>query len=584
MRHKKVLYFVLFLYAILLSLSSCTTIPKTIIIAGSFNEGDSISISLVQKISEQYIPAGEFTVKEKCNTIEIPISYNSNEVIMAFTISIHKQQEGLTCISSIAMQDIAAISANNLLETIWWQDNTTFTLDSTSSYISGYVYKDRPAVFASNVQPYYLMSQQKYIRIITVVFFIFSIGLLAYSLPKKKEQALLVAVFTFYVMCLPLKISWGNWALIPLAIAILTLFVKNKMRRLCFNAAFYGILGIFLAYLIGATYTSNPNGALSKIVIILTAVSISFLLCTISLKKRTVYSILLFFSRFIALYCVFIITCYLLSISALQIHSVKEIIYNAKVLYLYLFPFPSFYHPSFISIIIVMAIPFAIFLYFEKKTSLIESLLYILPIVTAIIFSGARIGLVLIFLLMVLCILFYLKIKLHIKYSITALITIGLAVLFYFPFGNVALSDPLRNDQRETAITAIKEKPFFGWGTDSMEALLHDKAIAQKAGLEKPVGELNHFHNQYLDMLVQFGIVGSLPFFALFAYLIYLAIKRKDFLLMAYLAIYLPFMYVESPFATAKGIQPMIFWLCFLLSTQKVRLESTNLTSDEANA
>ncbi|GHT75528.1 hypothetical protein FACS189456_7300 [Bacteroidia bacterium] len=88
---------------------------------------------------------------------------------------------------------------------------------------------------------------------------------------------------------------------------------------------------------------------------------------------------------------------------------------------------------------------------------------------------------------------------------------------------------------------------------------------------DKYVYTFNHFHNQILDEVVQFGFLGAIPLGALFIYLAVLAFRRRDYLLFAFLGIYLPFCCVESPLMTIKGIIPMMFWLCLIVSTQKER-------------
>ena len=118
---------------------------------------------------------------------------------------------------------------------------------------------------------------------------------------------------------------------------------------------------------------------------------------------------------------------------------------------------------------------------------------------------------------------------------------------------------------QKTAVAAFQEKPLFGWGTGSMVQLLRSEQIAERAGLEQPINQFDYFHNQYLDQLVQFGLLGFLVLGFSLIYSIYFAIRNKDFLLFLLFAMYLLFMFVESPFSSLKGIQPMIFWICFIL-------------------
>lgn len=59
-------------------------------------------------------------------------------------------------------------------------------------------------------------------------------------------------------------------------------------------------------------------------------------------------------------------------------------------------------------------------------------------------------------------------------------------------------------------IEAFVDKPWFGWGTDGpMQVIRH-------TGKPELPTKFNHFHNNYLDMAVRFGVVGSALFVAMF--------------------------------------------------------------------
>lgn len=60
-------------------------------------------------------------------------------------------------------------------------------------------------------------------------------------------------------------------------------------------------------------------------------------------------------------------------------------------------------------------------------------------------------------------------------------------------------------------IDAFFEKPWFGWGTDGpMQVIRH-------TGKRELPRKFNHFHNNYIDMAVRFGVVGSALFVAMIA-------------------------------------------------------------------
>jgi len=148
------------------------------------------------------------------------------------------------------------------------------------------------------------------------------------------------------------------------------------------------------------------------------------------------------------------------------------------------------------------------------------------------------------------------------------LLAMGMALVTYF--SSLSITDPIRVQLRSVGLYAFKQHPWFGSGAYSMKSYLQSDELAQQLGYAGGL-EFGHFHNQFLDELVQFGVVGAIPLFALFVYLCILAIRKRDFLLASFLAIYILFCYVESPFGSVKGIMVFLFWLCLTVSTQKLR-------------
>jgi O-antigen ligase len=60
-------------------------------------------------------------------------------------------------------------------------------------------------------------------------------------------------------------------------------------------------------------------------------------------------------------------------------------------------------------------------------------------------------------------------------------------------------------------VDAFLQKPWFGWGSDGP---MH--VIRHTGKPELPL-KFNHFHNNYIDMLVRFGVVGSALFVGMLA-------------------------------------------------------------------
>ena len=103
-----------------------------------------------------------------------------------------------------------------------------------------------------------------------------------------------------------------------------------------------------------------------------------------------------------------------------------------------------------------------------------------------------------------------------------------------------------------TAISLIKEEPVLGRGTgDDEQARLEEY---RKNGFH--FGRLQNFneHNQYLGVLVRFGIIGLIIFLTPFAIGIYRALQTKDALYLFFLLLVMLSMLTENYFESDRGV------------------------------
>ena len=204
---------------------------------------------------------------------------------------------------------------------------------------------------------------------------------------------------------------------------------------------------------------------------------------------------------------------------------------------------------------------------------MVEALLGVLLPIVFTVLGGARVGMVIAPVLLVLGYLFYCKFSLALKLGLVVAGLISGGILLYiFPKVDDLSVDPIRADLRKTAISAIKEKPVFGWGTGYSKSLIQSKERAHGLGIEKPY-DFNQFHNQYLEDMVQFGIPGIFILMVLFCWMLWVGIRGKNFLLLSLFVIYALFCWTESVLYVSKGVLPFVFWLCFLMSNRKVLIE-----------
>jgi len=231
---------------------------------------------------------------------------------------------------------------------------------------------------------------------------------------------------------------------------------------------------------------------------------------------------------------------------------------------------PAHPHPSYLSSILLMAAPIALYLRYqdEKQITMVEMLLGVLLPIVFTVLSGARVGMVIAPILFLFGYLFYCKFKPILKWGLVFEgILAGVILLHIFPSADNSFTDSFREDLQKTAISAIKEKPVFGWGTGYVRPLIQDEERAHSLGIETPYS-FNQFHNQYLEDMVQFGVFGILTLLVLLGWILWVGIREKNFLLLSFLAIYILFFWTESTLFIAKGITPFTFWLCFLMKNK----------------
>jgi hypothetical protein len=228
-----------------------------------------------------------------------------------------------------------------------------------------------------------------------------------------------------------------------------------------------------------------------------------------------------------------------------------------------------FWHSSFVSIGISFIIPISFYL--RSGAYIKQPLMWVAVILSVgfILLTGARIGIVISGFTLALGLICYHRCIPWVSKLGVLLAVFVVALCAYFSPYTIT-SDPVRKNLRSLGMSVISEKPVCGSGVYSMYRYITSEETAQKYDANYGY-TFNHFHNTFIDETVQFGAVGGAVLVAFFAWIAVIAIRKRDFLLMAFLAIYLPFAYVESIFMSVKGIMPFMFWFCFLVSTQDER-------------
>ena len=120
-----------------------------------------------------------------------------------------------------------------------------------------------------------------------------------------------------------------------------------------------------------------------------------------------------------------------------------------------------------------------------------------------------------------------------------------------------------RIDQAVLAIDIIKKHPLIGIGLGN-SAQAYDEVIKQSSsnlGFQKTGSS----HNQYLNYLIRFGILGAVFILSVLIYVFIKERKNNSFLLTIFFVSMLAANFGEANWETFIGLNFFIFFLCFLM-------------------
>jgi len=219
-------------------------------------------------------------------------------------------------------------------------------------------------------------------------------------------------------------------------------------------------------------------------------------------------------------------------------------------------------HAAFLSFFSIVGILFVHNLYQKKLVDLKWVWLYHFMLISLIIITATRIGLI-IYMLVLLNVVFSLNFRKRLIMNMV--IFISFTTLLFFNIGDI---DKNRATLWETSWDAIKTRPFFGYGLGQSNKVLH-VSYKNENNIGAPILELNHSHNQYLTYLLELGFVGSsILFFGLFFFLYKTKQFRND--MMIYLFA-LGFLFLtESALQTSKPLYVLSFLFILVCVGQNI--------------
>jgi hypothetical protein len=392
-------------------------------------------------------------------------------------------------------------------------------------------------------------------------------------------NTVLTAVLCFYTASLYFAYWVSALALLLFVIAgvatIAYAVVRKEQKLQKPHAIVYCWLAVYAVRLLWLPLSDNPAHGAHWLDGSLPFLLLPVIFQYIPITEQMVKTILTFFLRFTLLFCVATI-CVIVYISHSTPIDLVEWLRNAKAYCGLGYMWTGYDHPSYLSVIYLLAIPAGFYLRRRYGTIRIAELLLLIGLIIALmLFTAARIAFVL-FPLLIILLVYHSSLRWNkIITVIMAVVLVVGGVLFMHTGGPLSerFHDTVRTQLRETAIASIKEKPLLGTGTGGMLSVMQSPEIATQLGYSNPQ-PFSYPHNQYLGEVMHFGIIGSLALFLTIAYLLFIALRRKDLLLQAALLSMLVLMFTEMPFDSNKAIHFFLLFSSLQLAVGSKRSEA----------
>ena len=564
--------FNILIFFLLFAFNACSNRLSEVSIKSNLQEGDSISVAIYSQNEAQYITVNDAVVTSKDairGRVDIPLPDSLIKNIGALSFTIHCYSDSILTISSIRLKNYGVAYPRDIINSLWWQHGLMFEIDSDEKTIKSSINKNIPGIFPVGINVFFNPTNPVGFQLFLRISLLATLLVLALVLYKQaSEQRFIIFTVAIFIASLPLKIDYTSYSKALMLIAIVVAFIRDKSRLFTWQPVFYILCAMYIMDIIGMTYTIDPYSGFKRLDrgILLVLFPLSFSM--IQFTQKNVILVLRFFIWSVITFCAFALISYFTIVPEFTWNMVFR---GSKTFAPLLTIWPAHWHPSFLSTIMLMAVPVSIYLRFqdEKQITFVEMALGILLPVAFTFLGGARVGMITVPVLLGVAYMFYCRFIPVIKWGlVVAGIVAGAILMHGFMKTENYFFDPVRVDLRKTAISAIKEKPVFGWGTGSSKQLIQSEERANKLEIQAPY-EFNQFHNQYLEDMVQFGIPGIILLLTLLGWILWLGINEKKFLLLSFFAIYSIFCWTESILFVSKAVVPFIFWVCFLTGNKK---------------
>ncbi|HNP66389.1 MAG TPA: O-antigen ligase family protein [Aequorivita sp.] len=384
-------------------------------------------------------------------------------------------------------------------------------------------------------------------------------------------------LLAFCLISLPFPdYSFNSQAIIAFSVYWVFYNSFSEKRELFFQNKFSIILlsSLFWVPLLGAIYTNNLEAALDELRLKLPFLIFPLILLTVRLKDCRP----------------FVMNQFLFGVLAASLLALSKVGYfkvNNLGNYFYYSKFSEFLdkHTTYFSLFIVICLLWLLWLFIHKKAN--RLLLIIGGFALLYIFYLLSVRISIIALAVGSLIIILSSIDSTWK-RVLMLITVPvlLGSVYFTPYfqkrfepSTTATAQISDMDFRELHWKAVLEtinhnNLLIGYGTRSQRDFLYNKY--KEYGLTSAYKEGYNAHNQYLEVFLEFGLLGFVLFLSMILYLVWLFKKKEDYFALSILLVFLVYMLTESIFQRHSGIVIFSFLIALYLN-ENISKKKANL-------
>jgi O-antigen ligase len=253
-------------------------------------------------------------------------------------------------------------------------------------------------------------------------------------------------------------------------------------------------------------------------------------------------------------------------------------------------------HPSYLAMYVILSVFIAFESWFDEKQRMVEHVVWIITAVFLLIsiyFLSSRSGILAIVLLVP--VYFFFKLKRKGKGLILA-VTMVLILFILFPvirsnervgivlnsISNKTFKQNAEKDGRfiiwQSALSVIKNNPVFGVGIGDVKSEMLKEY--QKAGDKELIDKNYNAHNQFLEILLENGIIGLVFFCAVLGCIMVIAFIERNLLYGLFIAMMIIFFMFETVLYRLSGVSFFALFSFLLLHFKPV---TAILESEKSN-